>query len=37
MFDDGIPAEMIDAESAAEYDARQEEEQSNDNEAWKYV
>ena len=37
MFDEGIPAEMIDAESAAEYDARQEEEQSNDNEAWKYV
>jgi hypothetical protein len=37
MFDEGIPAEMIDSQSAAEYDARQEDaETTSDSESWKY-
>jgi hypothetical protein len=36
MFDDGIPAEMIDAQTAAQYDTRQEDDTVNDSEAWKY-
>ena len=37
MFDEGIPAEMIDSQSVADFDARQEEEEvSSDEEAWKY-
>jgi hypothetical protein len=38
MFDEGVPAEMIDAQGVADFEARQEEEEAgNDNEAWKYV
>jgi hypothetical protein len=38
MFDEGYPAEMIDSQSAAEFDARQEEEDAvNDEESWKYI
>jgi hypothetical protein len=37
MFDEGIPAEMIDSQSASEYEARQEDEEDfNDVDAWKY-
>ena len=37
MFDEGIPAEMIDSQSAAEFDAREQEEEANsDAESWKW-
>ncbi len=36
MFDEGVPAEMIDLQSAAEFDAREDEETSNDSDSWKY-
>ena len=37
MFDEGIPAEMIDLQSAQEFDSRQEDEEAtNDAESWKY-
>jgi hypothetical protein len=37
MFDEGIPAEMIDSESAAEFDARQEDEELvSDSDSWKW-
>jgi hypothetical protein len=38
MFDEGYPAEMIDSQTVAEYEARQEEEDlTNVQDAWKYV
>ena len=36
MFDGGIPAEFIDSESAAAFDARQDDEEMSDSESWKY-
>ena len=38
MFEEGIPAEFIDQQSAAEFDARQEEEDATDDEqSWKWA
>jgi hypothetical protein len=36
MFDEGVPAEMIDSQSAAEFDARQEDEEMSDSDSWKW-
>jgi hypothetical protein len=37
MFEEGIPTELINAESVAEYESRHDgEEVMNDAEAWKY-
>jgi hypothetical protein len=36
MFDEGIPAELIDSQTEAEYGARLEEEESSDDHSWKY-
>jgi hypothetical protein len=37
MFDEGVPAEFIDSQTAADYDSRHaSEEVMSDAEAWKY-
>jgi len=36
MFSEGTPAEFIDSQSVADYEAQQGDEETNDSESWKY-